>query len=231
MSQPNPIRWKRGAVEFVVIFAGVSLSLLADEWRDERRESHERVAVFEQLSADLSEEMAEHAFVAARATGLRDSSQRLLDAWDGPGPGADSLAVVLGAFGCPLIFEYRSPAYAGLQSASGLPLISGTELGRRVIEYFEVRQVEAENFAESLAASRGRLVEALYPFVEFAPCLPESPSASAPLHVSWEALSRDLELRNRLVEVVTLSALTSEWVGRAAAAAEALVREIDGAAR
>lgn len=228
MSSERNFRWKRGLAEFLVIFAGVSLSLMADEWRDERREGRERAAVLQQLAEDLREDLAEHAFVRGRASDLLESASWLLDRWGAPAPDSDSTATSFAVFTCPFIFEYRSPAYAGLKSASGLPLISGTDLGRRVIEYFEVRQVEAENFAQNLSVSRDRLAESLYPYVEFEPCRFGEPIAGAPLSVSWADLSRSPALRNRLAELVTHSSLTLEWVDRAVVSAEELVAELEG---
>lgn len=228
MSSERTFRWKRGLAEFIVIFAGVSLSLIADEWRDERREGRERAAVFQQLAEDIREDLTEHAFIGGRASDLLESASWFLDEWGGPAPNSGSTAGSFAVFTCPLIFEYRSPGYAGLKSASGLPLISGTDLGRRVIEYFEVRQVEVENFAQSLSASRDRLVESLYPYVEFGVCRVGESTAGASLLVPWAELSNNPELRNRLAELVTHSALTIEWVDRAVASAEALVAELEG---
>lgn len=231
MSSDSTRRWKRGLVEFVVIFAGVSLSLLADGWRDERREGRERTAVLERIEEDLREDLDEHAFVRGRADALLGTATWLLDRWGAAAPEPDSTASVLARLGCPLIFEYRSPAYAGLKSSSGLPLISSTDLGHRIIEYFEVHQVEAENFAENLAAAQARLLEALYGYVAFDACYPEKLPTRAPLLVSWDVLSTDLALRNRLVEVVTLSSLTAEWVDRAVTIAGPLVEELDSEGR
>jgi hypothetical protein len=227
MSNQLEVRWKRGFAEFVVIFLGVSLSLLADEWRDDRREAAEREAVFDQLAEDLRDDLLEHRFVRSRAVRHGEASQWILDRWDGAEPDPDSVASVFGTFSCPMIFEYRSPAYAGLQSASGLPLISRTDLGRELIGYFEIQQVEAENFAESLEASLARLVETLYPIVRFEPCLVGQGQVDAPLLVSWGTMTSDPELRNRLAEVVSRAGLTTEWVDRAVTKAEALMEEMD----
>ena len=50
---------QRAAVEFLVIFAGVTLGLLADDWRQERQESLEAQRALLLLEDDLVRDSAE----------------------------------------------------------------------------------------------------------------------------------------------------------------------------
>lgn len=51
--------WRRPLAEFLAIFAGVSLSLLADDWRDHRADARAGVAALHLIAADLVRDSTE----------------------------------------------------------------------------------------------------------------------------------------------------------------------------
>ena len=63
------IPWFRVGVEFLVIFAGITLSLLADDWRQERGERALEDIALREIAADLAADMSE-------LEGLQRSSAR-----------------------------------------------------------------------------------------------------------------------------------------------------------
>lgn len=219
--------WKRPVAEFVAIFAGVTLSLLADDWRDQRNERGERVSVLELLREDLTVDLNEHDFLRRRAKVNQSSTSWLLARWDANDVPVESIEIALAAFALPLVFEYRSPAFSGLKDSNRLSLISNSDLGQDLIEYFEHDQVVASNMALALSQSKARLGEALYPYVELPKYdAPERPTRMS-VATSWAELTRDQVLRNRLMEVDQYAALTLEFVEAADTTARVLIERLD----
>ncbi|MEJ2538586.1 MAG: hypothetical protein P8188_01165 [Gemmatimonadota bacterium] len=137
--------------EFGVIFLGITLSLLADDWRTARTERVEERTALSELLSDLADDQLE-------LSTLRDGAARHdRDAWwiferlDKEGVNADSAAARFGSVHDALNYEPINATYAGLRSTGRLALVRDDDLRRSIVRYFEERQEYVFGFVESYA--------------------------------------------------------------------------------
>lgn len=141
--------WLRLVAEFGVIFLGVSLSLLADDWRQSRIDGHEEIGALEELLSDLQ---ADYADLDSVRTDLmrheRDGAwvfQRLGQA----GVDADSVALRLASLHELNLYKAPRATYTGLRSSGRISLIRDRDLRRAMVQYYEERQPYLLQFRET----------------------------------------------------------------------------------
>lgn len=129
--------WLRLLAEFGVIFLGITLSLMADDWRqsriDREAERHSLQEVLADLTADsanlddLRRHMARHD---------RDAAW-LYSRLGEVGVNADSAVVQIRSLHDAPRYQARSAAYVGIRSTGQLGLIRDDALRREIVEYYE----------------------------------------------------------------------------------------------
>jgi hypothetical protein len=149
-SRPAPRRqWVRLFAEFGVIFLGVTLSLLADDWRQRTTDrSYERMAL-EELQADLEAEASD---MGSLSNGTRDDASAALWIYLKLGESEinpDSLSAKLGTIYNWYVYKAARATYAGLRSTGRLTLIQDDDLRRDITTYYEERQPYIQNFYEN----------------------------------------------------------------------------------
>ena len=134
------IPWARVTAEFLAIFAGVTLSLLADDWRSGREERGQEVALLSSLHSDLEAEKAELENLLSRMETWDSAGAFLHRRLGGPPVSPDSVDSRFR----PVIFynTYRpvSAAYVNLKEGGQLPLVRDSELRAQITGYYEVQQ-------------------------------------------------------------------------------------------
>lgn len=142
------IPWVRLLAEFGVIFLGVSLSLLADDWRQSRTDrTDERMALTE-LLADLR---ADSADMGSLRIGAQDDAKAALWIYQSLGEddlNQDSLAANLRTIYDWYVYKAPRATYAGLRSTGRLTLIQDDQLRREITTYYEERQPYITEFYE-----------------------------------------------------------------------------------
>ena len=134
------IPWARILAEFVAIFAGVTLSLLADEWREDRQDRAREHEVLQDIVADLKRDSIELAVMSARMVEWDEAAVWVNTHADLPRVREDSAMAHLKVIGQIPFYQPVSSAYSGLRDAGLLYLIEDSQLRNRIVNYFEVQQ-------------------------------------------------------------------------------------------
>ena len=194
-------RWFRLLAEFGVIFLGVTLSLLADDWRQSRTDRSDERMALEELLTDLEAEASD---MDNLSTGARDDASAAL--WihlklRESEINRDSLSANLGTIYNWYVYKAAGATYTGLRSTGRLTLIQDDALRREITTYYEERQPYIRSFFETyedlwltLRESMARDVE--WEFVEGA----ETWGAQAEVRIRrpWAEVPSDPLLRHHL---------------------------------
>ena len=132
--------WVRLVAEFGVIFLGVTVGLLADDWRQSREDRADERSALEEMLADLE---ADAEGISAFAGEMRDDDINAF--WIRMRLGRADVSVDRAATAIRRIFNnytYSPPraTYAGLRSTGRLVLIQDDAIRRRVTRYYEEEQ-------------------------------------------------------------------------------------------
>jgi len=189
--------WKRPAAEFIAIFAGVTLSLFADDYRDSRADRSRERAGLQLILTDLEADTSEIRTVA-RFSGLRDrAAARFLRLVETPSQ-PDSVGLVLRQFIRGAGHSFQSSGFVSLRDADRLSLITNDTLRSALVEYFDEGQVELDQSVAMEQDRRDRLLAAMAKHVRWPrPRTSEStwPFEDGPvvLTSSWDAARSDGE--------------------------------------
>lgn len=127
--------WIRYLAEFVVIFLGVSMSFVAEDLRENRRDHQAERASLERLLTDLTN--SDFATELERSDESIAGIERILAARDSVRPSADSLGLWLtAAVACTPSVVNRSE-YESLRSSGRLSLLSDPDLRRLLTAHYE----------------------------------------------------------------------------------------------
>lgn len=143
------IPWVRLVAEFGVIFLGVTLSLLADDWRQSRTDRADERMALEELLADLE---ADSADMGGLRGGAEGDAKAALWIYQGLGENdvdPDSLSANLRTIYNWYVYSATRATYAGLRSTGRLTLIQDDQLRRKVTTYYEERQPLITGFYET----------------------------------------------------------------------------------
>jgi hypothetical protein len=192
--------WRRPVAEFVAIFAGVTLSLLADDWRDRRADARAELAALHLIAADLVRDSTEIEHALHPATLYQAPALWAIAHWDDRDVDVEDFALRLFPLSDFNPYRPQSAAYSGLKESGGLDLIQNATLRNAMVEYFDYTQTQLVNYIDwTNQAYRdffGRMSRyALLPE-------PRSPDRAYPwagpwrLRAAWPEIRRDTELAN-----------------------------------
>jgi hypothetical protein len=197
------IPWARVFAEFLAILAGVTIALLADDWRDYRNDrSDERVAL-EEILRDLETDSLELAAQYGRMRVTERSSLWLLRHASGDPP-VDSIIRRTSSLFFFNPYRQVSSGYGSLRDSGRLSIILDTELRRSIVEYFEVSQPYVKQYYDMYMLIYREWKESSAPHVRFVP-----PSTGNILidgleirfTRSWGAMNADPEYINKIEEI------------------------------
>ena len=143
-------RWVRGFGEIVIIFLGVTLGLLAEDWRQGREDESVAVAILVQLAGDLRTDSVQTVRLRTSADLGHRRGLELLKALARSDPPADS--VLIGALGLipGPVYRPAATAYANLKEGGHLALVPDTALRSAISRYYEQDQSLARRLSEDL---------------------------------------------------------------------------------
>jgi len=207
----SPRIWRRGVAEFLAIFLGVTLSFVADDWREDLRDRQEAERVLAGIAADL-----EYDLVSLRGKIRLDGASLgverwLLENWEREDLPSDSIEAawiqVLNVSSySPIRSEYESASSAGR-----LQLIENAALRETIVRHYETwqshQQVQNRNQLE-FVFELWRQSRAHFRFEGFddpsqwVPELGEMREAFLPVELigDWSATRRDAVLHGALAE-------------------------------
>ena len=139
MNKAGP-SWLRIGAEFLIIVAGVSVSLAADRWRQANEDRETERTLLSGLETDLESDAEELEALASRARNWDLTTQWVNLNEDRSDIPTDSVAMMFQSFGLISMYQPVRAAYSGAIGSGGISLILEDSLQMAVINYYEVRQ-------------------------------------------------------------------------------------------
>lgn len=138
--------WIRLVAEFLVIFVGITLSLIADDWRQSRRDLEAERRALSELLIDLEAD-AESLEQLQATMVMHDRAAMWLYRSIGQSEVAvDSLMVRLKRMHGLNLFKAQRATYAALLSTGELGVVGDEVLRRAIARYYEDLQPQADGF-------------------------------------------------------------------------------------
>ncbi len=227
--------WGRYAAEFIVVFLGVWLSLLTEDWRQDRQDRNtERLAlegIVQELEADI-QDMDGNLERAQR--GLSAATWLISNRQSDPEP--DRVVTSLTEIG-PCSFPFMgSSQYTALRSSGELNLIRNRDLRNSISEVYELRQF-LEWLHERDCQESSDLFNLLTSFATFSiyqPATDHTNEWSAKIEAVEDvaALFEDRALIDRVAKLASHRQFLIDWIGReiekTRAVREAILHELSG---
>lgn len=146
MSKIAGVPWQRAIAEFLIIFAGITISLLADDWRQSRFDARRERSALTEMLADLEADSAE---LAPKLRRLQAWDQAAL--WTQGNVGRTDLeedSVVASILQLFLIHHYQPvrSTYEGLRAGGDLDLVRDDGVRRLMVQYYELNQSKMIQF-------------------------------------------------------------------------------------
>jgi hypothetical protein len=212
-SKASKVPWARIGAEFLAIFAGITLSLAADDWRQGRIERHMEREILQEMSADLQLDSAHLESVRERLAEFDRTAVWLLKNLGQEDLPPDTvIARFRGLFGY-MTYQPVTSSYVALKDGGQMALISDHEVRRLIVDYYEVGQpgMLAQDDRVWAVYSDLRLVfhrHFGWELPESTDSFPSDPSFG--FLTSWDALRSDRETVSVLGRMATDAAA---WAG------------------
>lgn len=203
--------WVRLFAEFGVIFLGITLSLMADDWRQSQVDRETERQSLQEVLADLQAESSNlEVFRGETAIHDRDAAWLYLRLGDSE-TNVDSALVRIQSLHDAVLFEAPSAAYEGIRSTGQLGLIRSDALRREIAEYYEESQPSLLGLYETYGDVWFAFTEALARDLEYAP-RGESFYGGRGFRLirPWADIPTDVMLRFRLSTLGVLAAVLSD---------------------
>ncbi len=214
--------FRRGFAELLVIFLGVTLGLLADDWRQQRERESDAHEALGLILEDLANDSAELASLRPPLARHTTWTAWLQPQWEveSPGPDPDSLGLALRSYLFANSPQLQASAYSSLKDGDRVGLIVDPELRALVIRYYEDSHIRLMQYFEGHQAERLKLMDALYPHVLMPPGRdPGSvwPIVAGPMSVtsSWGRLQQDNLVYNHATTVGIMADLAVRFIDEA----------------
>jgi len=218
------VPWVRLLAEFAVIFLGITLSLLADDWRQSRNDLVAERRALQELLVDLAGDSVLLGELLSQTETHDRAAMWLYQRVGDPRVEADSVIEQLGATQGFDVYNLLRASYTGLLSTGQLGVIQDEALRGKIITYYEDLQPEVLTFHDIY-------YDVWYPFRELAGPDYEwvyasdaevfQSSVGARLRRAWSEVSSDPSFVFRLREVGVVANVVSEL------ASEALAKNAD----
>jgi hypothetical protein len=219
---------KRYVAEFFVIFLGVWLSLLAEQWRQGREDLGAERLALEGMVQDLGLDLLDLTSNVNRARPALESASWLGERRRVRGVSDDSVAAALTELGPCSFPQWNTSQYSTLKSSGGLNLIRTPGLRTQISEYYETR-AGLELLHEADCAESSGVYELLAPFVTLGvpvgdPVAGRTREFSAVVTqvASADAILSDAEIIDRVVKLASHRTFLVYWIEQEIEKAEAL---------
>lgn len=134
-------RIRRYGAELLVVFVGVWLSLLAEDWRQKRSDSRTERSSVNRMAEDLESDLVDLRVNLARAEAGVTYGRWLLARGGNAGASTDSLALGLSAIQFSSVLVENTGEYEALRNSGQLGIISDAALRRRIVALYESRRL------------------------------------------------------------------------------------------
>lgn len=215
---------KRGIVEFVAIFLAVTLSFLADDWREELEQRDRAVGVLEGIERDLSQDLAvmrqglEYDSVAIPA------GTWLANNWERADLPADSIDWAHRQMSNWLPYFPVRAEYESAKAAGRIQFIENDELRTQIVAFYEEGQARLGALNDLARDMTLELQRALRPHARAEYHTDQPPERS--LAGAWSDVRRDRAIRNLFGETATLRSIRARQTRNYLEAGVGLQREL-----
>lgn len=190
---------RRAVLEFFAIFLGVSLSFLADDWREFLSERREEKRVMRMIVGDIERDTAEIRLQIRQDSIALAAMQWLSVNWEREGLPPDSLDSAVEGMHHGNPFTPARSGYEGAKSAAHLQLIRDELLRTDVAEYFDRHQPKQVVYSEFTHQFDWVLWELLRPAYAFPAGDPRGLRSMQGSRM-WPALRTDNSVRSAIVQ-------------------------------
>ena len=220
-------RWRRLGAEFVVVFAGVTLSLLADDWREARSRRAAETGALRLIVADLEADSLQLAELVAPLPGQDSAAEWFTRNWR-TSPAVEATQRALRTFQAAAQYNPKRSSFVGLREGPGIGIIRNDSIRNGIVLYFEQTQADVQQWVAFHWSEREALWDVLWPHLRMPPGRLAGamlPSADVPpiLVTPWSALSQDLRVYNQVGQVGVAANVAAKSI-RAALASNALLK-------
>lgn len=227
------LRLKQGVINFLAIFLGVSLSFLAEDWREDLNEVEDGLRSLQGILADIEQDLP-----AARNLARTDSTAVswglwLHRNWERSSLPTDSVDAALqalhtGAPYTPVRSEYESAKYAGR-----LQYIENQDLRQEITELYESSQPFIVHLYDLRTEFTLEVWRLLRPYESYQTTFSGGGTVPAVhLEAEWSELRSNTSLRNAVVESIGLRRAFSNvlrgHVAQSLGLRESILRELGG---
>lgn len=161
------IPWGRVAAEFLAIFAGITLSLMADDWRQGREEARRESDFLAEIAEDLARDSAELTSLLLQMKSWDAASLWVNRNAERTAIPSDSIFQHLRRFGILSFYQPVRSGYLGLRDAGLLHLLSDPEVRRGIVDYYEVDQPYVEQFFRLVHEGWNRWYQVSSPHIDW----------------------------------------------------------------
>lgn len=230
------LNWRRGIAEVALIFIGITLALIFDNWNEDRKGRLLEERLFAALRADLLETRADLVTDIETAERKAINSKNLIETIASKRPPENTGKDLLWRYiGTSRLFE-KNFAYRALV-AQGLDSISNWQILKATTDLYELQLTRVAYTENSAFSVQRRVLEQLYPHMGVPPevietLLSEQGTAdyldSAPLEVvDWQTVYADRELIHWLMESLKRTLAARDFYLRALSQLDEIIAMID----
>ena len=206
------IPWARAGAEFIAILAGVTLALLADDWREYRNDREEERVALQEIIQDLVADSAALDEMLQLAQGQTEAAFWAQGNFGEDLP-PDSALQGIRPLGFLAFYQPAKSGYVGLRDSGRLALVLNGDLRRRIVTYYESTQTYIQQL-ETLYHPLLReyldrmLQDILLVLNDSAPRLGSQEGFHQTLRRPWRQISNEFEFQT---ETTYLGAMASNF--------------------
>ena len=236
VSSLSQMNWHRGIAEVALIFIGISLALLFDNWNEARKDRILEEQLFAALRADLLETRADLVTDIVAADRRANNTRKLIEVIVSDVPPKNAGTELLWRqIGTSRLYK-KDFAYRALV-AQGLDSITNWQILKATTDLYELQFSRVASAEESAFSLERRFLEQLFPHMVVPAETLETLGAkqgtrpfllTAPIEViDWEAMRADRELVHWLMELLERTQAAFAFYHQALSQLDEIVEMID----
>ena len=236
VSSLSKINWRRGIAEVTLIFIGITLALLFDNWNEARKDRILEEQLFAALREDLLETRADLVTDIESARQRESNTQKLINVIVSVDPPRNAGTEILWRqIGTSRLYK-KEFAYRAL-IAQGLDSITNWQILQAATDLYELQFSRVASAEESAFSLERRFLEQLFPHMivpaETLEILGSKQGTeplllTAPIAIAdWEAMRADRELVHWLMELLERTQAALAFYHRALSQLDEIVAMID----
>lgn len=204
-----------------MIFAGVGLALVADDWRETQGNREEAVRSLELIERDLVRDSVQLDDALREAAKDAAATRWLLDHWTQTASPSDSILDHLFELRASARPAFSRSGFEGLRASNGIRLLPDGELRDSLLQYYDVTQPQFDEYYFDVVWPRRELVnEGLAPHVETSRL---AGGGGLALRTTWSDLTSNYVVETNLAAYYGAISYSGEAIAELSATVEQLL--------